>query len=600
MLKNIRNFCIIAHIDHGKSTLADRILEITGTIDPSKMQEQVLDKMDLERERGITIKSSPVRIHYKARNGENYILNLIDTPGHVDFSYEVSRSLVACEGVLLVVDASQGIEAQTLANFYLAKDLNLKIIPVINKIDLPGAEPERVKEQLKEILAIDTENVLMISAKKGVGIEEVMEAVVNRIPHPQGDAEKPLQALIFDSFYDSYKGVVCVFRIMQGRVKLNDSIKFFSGEKVFQINELGIFSPDMKQAQTLSAGEVGYLTAQIKNISDTRVGDTITLAQNPAESPLPGYKDIKPMVYCGLYPTDNNKYTLLREALGKLKLNDASLNFEPETSNALGFGFRCGFLGLLHMEIIQERLEREFGFELIATSPNVIYHVMTQDGEILDIDNPSKFPNVNDIAEVEEPMVKAAIFSPTQYMGVIMELCKSKRAELQKIEHLPDERIIIRQIMPLSEIIVDFFDLLKSQTKGYASLDYEFCGYKAAELLKMDILLNKKSVDALSCIVPKEKAVYIGKRVVERLKEVIPRQQYEVPIQAQVGGRIIARETVKAFRKDVIAKCYGGDITRKRKLLEKQKKGKQRMKAIGNIDIPQEAFLSAIGARKIK
>lgn len=600
MLKNIRNFCIIAHIDHGKSTLADRILEITGTIDASKMQEQVLDKMDLERERGITIKSSPVRIHYKARNGENYILNLIDTPGHVDFSYEVSRSLVACEGVLLVVDASQGIEAQTLANFYLAKDLNLKIIPVINKIDLPGAEPERVKEQLEDILGIDTENVLMISAKKGIGIEEVMEAVVNRIPHPQGDAEKPLQALIFDSFYDSYKGVVCVFRIMHGRVKLNDNIKFFSGDKIFQINELGIFSPDMKQTQTLSAGEVGYLTAQIKNISDTRVGDTITLANNPADGPLPGYKDIKPMVYCGLYPTDNNKYTLLREALGKLKLNDASLNFEPETSNALGFGFRCGFLGLLHMEIIQERLEREFGFELIATSPNVIYHVMTQDGEISEIDNPSKFPDVNDIAEVEEPIVKATIFSPTQYMGVIMELCKSKRAELQKIEHLPDERIIIHQIMPLSEIIVDFFDLLKSQTKGYASLDYEFCGYKQGELLKMDILLNKKSVDALSCIVPKEKAVYIAKRVVERLKEVIPRQQYEVPIQAQVAGRIIARETVKAFRKDVIAKCYGGDITRKRKLLEKQKKGKQRMKAIGNIDIPQEAFLSAIGARKIR
>lgn len=599
MQKNIRNFCIIAHIDHGKSTLADRILEITGAIDPSKMKEQVLDKMDLERERGITIKASPVKINYKAEDGIDYTLNLIDTPGHVDFSYEVSRSLVACEGALLVVDASQGIEAQTLANFYLARELNLKIIPVINKIDLPCADPEKVKSEIKELFEFSEDETLMISAKRGIGIKEVMEAVVNKIPPPAGKSDQPLQALIFDSFYDSYKGVVCIFRIMNGEIALSDNIKFFSSEKIFQINELGIFTPDMKQVNKLFAGQVGYLTAQIKNISDTKVGDTITLAKNPAPEPLAGYKEIKPMVFCGLYPTDNNKYNLLRESLGKLKLNDASLYFEPETSNALGFGFRCGFLGLLHMEIIQERLEREFGFELIATSPNVVYHVLTQSGEFLEIDNPAKFPQIAKIAEVEEPIVKATIFSPIIYMGVIMDICRGKRGELQNIEHLPDERIIIHQIMPLGEIIVDFFDLLKSSTKGYASLDYEFYGYKKGDLLKLEILINKKPVDALSSIVPKEKAIYIGKKTVERLREVISRQQYEVSIQAQVAGRIIARETIKAFRKDVIAKCYGGDITRKRKLLEKQKKGKQRMKAIGNIDIPQEAFLSAIGARRI-
>ncbi|MFH1452815.1 MAG: translation elongation factor 4 [Armatimonadota bacterium] len=600
MLDKVRNFCIIAHIDHGKSTLADRILEMTGTIDPSKMKEQVLDKMDLERERGITIKSSPVRINYKGQDGVLYVLNLIDTPGHVDFTYEVSRSLVACEGVLLIIDASQGIEAQTLANFYLAKGLDLKIIPVLNKIDLPHANPERVLGEIEELLAIPREEALLISAKKGLGVNEVLEAVIKRIPPPQGSKDKPLRALIFDSQYDTYRGVVAIFRIVDGHIKFGDNVKFFFSGKTFQINELGIFSPDMTSVKELSAGDVGYLTAQIKNIEDTKVGDTITLAKNPAKEPLPGYKEIKPMVFCGLYPTDNRNYTLLRESLGKLKLNDASLYFEPETSGALGFGFRCGFLGLLHMEIIQERLEREFGFELIATAPNVIYHVMTKDGEFLEIDNPAKFPPTGDIDDVEEPVVKATVFTPAKYMGHVMELCKSKRGELQNIEHLTDNRVVIHQILPLSEIIVDFFDLLKSQTQGYASLDYEVCGYKKADLLKLEILIAGKPVDALSSIVHKEKAHYIAKATVERLRKVIPRQQYEVAIQAQVSGRIISRETVKAYRKSVLDKCYGGDITRKRKLLEKQKKGKKRMKSIGNIDIPQEAFLSAIGAKKLQ
>lgn len=600
MNSHIRNFCIIAHIDHGKSTLADRILEITGTIAPSKMKEQVLDKMDLERERGITIKSSPVKINYKAKDGKDYIFNLIDTPGHVDFSYEVSRSLVACEGALLVVDATQGVEAQTLANFYLAKDLNLKIIPVINKIDLPAADPEKVKGEIIELLGLGRDEILSISAKRGTGIEEVLEAVARKIPPPPGKSAEPLKALIFDSFYDTYRGVVCIFRIMQGQIKFADSVKFFSSGNSFQINELGIFTPDMKAVSKLCAGEVGYLTAQIKNIADTKVGDTITSEKNPADAPLPGYKEIKPMVYCGLYPTDNANYTLLREALSKLKLNDASLYFEPETSNALGFGFRCGFLGLLHMDIIQERLEREFGFELIATAPNVIYHVLDKKNEFLEIDNPALFPNLSDVSEVEEPVVKATIFTPTQFMGVVMDLCKNKRGLVEKMDYLADDRVVIHQVLPLSEIIIDFFDLLKTYTKGYASLDYEFCGYKAADLTKLEILIAGKPVDALSSIVHKDKAYYIAKNVVERLREVIPRQQYEVAIQAQVGGRIIARETIKAYRKDVISKCYGGDITRKRKLLEKQKKGKRRMKSIGNIDIPQEAFLSAIGARKIK
>lgn len=594
MIKKIRNFCIIAHIDHGKSTLADRLLELTGTIDPSKMVNQVLDKMDLERERGITIKSSPVRINYKSKDREDYILNLIDTPGHVDFTYEVSRSLVACEGALLIIDASQGIEAQTLANFYLAKDLNLKIIPVINKIDLPAADPEKVKKDIKELLGINPEEVLLISAKSGIGVEDVLEAVIHRIPPPQGRNDKPLKALIFDSYYNNYKGVVVIFRVVQGEINIGDVIKFFSRDKTFEVTELGFFNPDMKPTDRLSTGEVGYLTAQIKNIEDTKMGDTITLPKNPASEPLPGYKEIKPMVFCGLYPTENKNYTLLREALGKLKLNDASFTYEGETSNALGYGFRCGFLGLLHMEIIQERLEREFGIELIATAPNAIYHIHKKDGSILEIDNPSKFPSVQEIIATEEPFVKATVLTPAQFIGPIMELCQDKRGEFEKIEYLSGERSIIHTSLPLSEIIVDFFDLLKSKTRGYASLDFDFFGYKKSKLLKMEILLNGKPVDALSCIVHEEHAVELGQRIVSRLKEVIPRQQYELPVQAALGSKIIARETIKAFRKDVIGKCYGGDITRKRKLLEKQKKGKKRMKSIGNIQIPQEAFLSAV------
>ncbi|MBI2251619.1 MAG: elongation factor 4 [Armatimonadetes bacterium] len=594
MTEKIRNFCIIAHIDHGKSTLADRLLELTGTIDPSKMVNQVLDKMDLERERGITIKSSPVRIHYKSKDGEDYILNLIDTPGHVDFTYEVSRSLVACEGALLVIDASQGIEAQTLANFYLAKELNLKIIPVINKIDLPAADPEKIKKDIKELLDINPEEVLLISAKSGIGVEDVLEAVIHRIPPPAGRNNEPLKALIFDSYYNNYKGVVVVFRVMQGEINVGDTIKFFSNNKTFEVNELGFLTPDMTPASRLSTGEVGYLTAQIKNIKDTTMGDTVTLSKNPASEPLAGYKEIKPMVFCGLYPTENKNYTLLREALGKLKLNDASFTFEGETSNALGYGFRCGFLGLLHMEIIQERLEREFGIELIATAPNVIYHIHKKDGSVIEIDNPSKFPSALEIIAAREPFVKAALLTPAQFIGPVMELCQKKRGEFEKIEYLSNERSIIHTLLPLSEIIIDFFDLLKSKTKGYASLDYDFFGYKESKLLKMEILLNGKPVDALSCIVHGENAQELAQKIVSRLKEVIPRQQYELPVQAALGAKIIARETIKAFRKDVTKKCYGGDITRKRKLLENQKKGKKRMKSIGNIQIPQEAFLYAV------
>lgn len=600
MQDNIRNFCIIAHIDHGKSTLADRILELTGTVDLSKMQDQILDKMDIERERGITIKSSPVKINYKSINGGDYIFNLIDTPGHVDFTYEVSRSLVACEGALLVIDAVQGVEAQTLANFYLAKDLNLKIIPVINKIDLPSADPERICFEIKEVLGIEPAEAILVSAKKGVGITEVLEAVILRIPPPKGSSRNPLKALVFDSFYDTYKGVVAIFRITDGMVKRQDKIFLFSSNKKYEVNELGVFTPEMKIIDSLSAGEVGYLTAQIKNIEDIKVGDTITLADSPAKGPLPGYKEIKPMVFCGLYPIDSKNYTVLRESLAKLKLNDASFMFEVESSNALGFGFRCGFLGLLHMEIIQERLEREFGFELIATAPNVVYRVTKEDKSIVMIDNPAKFPSLNEILHIEEPFVKAAIFSPSAYTGTVMELCKSNRGQFDKIEYLSDDRVLMRHFLPLNEIIVDFFDILKSKTKGYASLDYELSGYRISDLSKMDLLINGKPVDALSSIVHRDFAFQNAKKFVEKLRQIIPRQQYEVSIQAEVAGRIIARETINAFRKDVTGKCYGGDITRKRKLLEKQKKGKKRMKSVGNIQIPQEAFLAAVGARKIK
>jgi GTP-binding protein LepA len=593
--KYIRNFCIIAHIDHGKSTLADRLLEKTGVLTSREMQEQVLDNMELERERGITIKAQAVRMVYKASDGHEYIYNLIDTPGHVDFNYEVSRSLAACEGAILVVDAAQGIEAQTLANVYLALDHNLEIMPVINKIDLPSAQPEEVKKEIEDVIGLDASGAPLVSAKNGINIDEVLEKVVNMIPCPDGDEDAPLRALIFDSFYDSYKGVIVYMRVKEGTVKTGDTIRMMYTKKEFLITELGYLRPGgLSPADELKAGDVGYIAASIKNVTDTRVGDTITLVGNPAKEPLAGYKKVNSMVFCGIYPADGSKYGDLRDALEKLQLNDASLSFEPESSVALGFGFRCGFLGLLHMEIIQERLEREYNFDLVTTAPSVIYKVTTTKGDVLSIDNPTNLPPLTEIDMMEEPIVKATIMVPTEYVGNIMELSQERRGVFKDMSYLDATRTMLTYEMPLNEIIYDFFDALKSRTKGYASFDYELIGYKESDLVKLDIMLNGEIVDALSFIVHREKSVARGRRMTEKLKDSIPRQMFEIPIQACIGGKIIARETVKAFRKDVLAKCYGGDITRKRKLLEKQKEGKKRMRQVGSVEVPQEAFMSVL------
>ncbi|WP_265442963.1 translation elongation factor 4 [Acetivibrio straminisolvens] len=593
--KKIRNFCIIAHIDHGKSTLADRLLEMTGVLTQREMEDQVLDTMEIERERGITIKAQAVRMVYKAKDGEEYILNLIDTPGHVDFNYEVSRSLAACEGAILVVDAAQGIEAQTLANVYLALEHNLEILPVINKIDLPSAQPDVVKKEIEDVIGLDASEAPLISAKNGINIEEVLESVVKNVPHPEGDENDSLRALIFDSYYDSYKGVIVYIRVKEGSLKLGDKVRMMYTNKEFMVTEVGYMKPGgLVPCSELSAGEVGYFAASIKNVKDTRVGDTVTLSDNPADEPLPGYKKVNPMVFCGIYPADGSKYGDLRDALEKLQLNDASLTFEPESSVALGFGFRCGFLGLLHMEIIQERLEREYDFDLVTTAPSVIYKVTKTDGEMLYIDNPTNLPPTAEIEIMEEPIVKATIMSPTEFVGNIMELSQERRGIYKDMTYIDEERVMLTYEMPLNEIIYDFFDALKSRTRGYASLDYEILGYRESDLVKLDIMLNGEIVDALSFIVHKDKAYARGRRIAEKLKETIPRQQFEIPIQACIGGKIIARETVKAYRKDVLAKCYGGDITRKKKLLEKQKEGKKRMRQIGSVEVPQEAFMSVL------
>ena len=590
----IRNFSIIAHIDHGKSTLADRILEQTNTVSSREMQEQLLDSMDLERERGITIKLNAVELHYTANDGQNYIFHLIDTPGHVDFTYEVSRSLAACEGAVLVVDAAQGIEAQTLANVYLALDNDLEILPVINKIDLPAADPERVRKEIEDVIGIDAEDAVLASAKTGIGISEILEQIVTNVPAPSGDLDAPLKALIFDSVYDSYRGVVLNVRITDGIVRPGDKIQLMSNGKTFDVTEVGVFSPKAVQRDYLMVGDVGYITASIKSVQDTRVGDTVTLANNPAEEALDGYRKMNPMVFCGLYPIDTSRYNDLREALEKLQLNDAALQFEPETSQALGFGFRCGFLGLLHMDVVQERLEREFNLELITTAPSVIYHVNLTDGTQLVVDNPSDFPDPSKIQNVEEPFVKANIMVPNEYVGAVMELSQRKRGEFITMDYLDDYRVNVVYNIPLSEIVFDFFDKLKSSTKGYASLDYEMADYRESRLVKMDILLNAEKVDALSFIVHREFAQERGRAIVDKLKTLIPRQQFEVPIQATIGTKIVARTDIKALRKNVLAKCYGGDVSRKRKLLEKQKEGKKRMKQIGSVEVPQEAFMAVL------
>lgn len=592
--EQIRNFSIIAHIDHGKSTLADRILEMTHTVTSREMQDQLLDSMDLERERGITIKLNAVELNYTAKNGETYIFHLIDTPGHVDFTYEVSRSLAACEGAVLVVDAAQGIEAQTLANVYLALDNDLEILPVINKIDLPAADPERVRQEIEDVIGIDASEALLASAKSGIGIEDILEQIVEYVPAPSGDLDAPLKALIFDSIYDSYRGVVLNVRITDGMVKPGDKIKLMSNGKTFDVTEVGVFSPKAVARDFLMVGDVGYITASIKTVQDTRVGDTVTLADNPAAEALPGYRKMNPMVYCGLYPIDTSRYNDLREALEKLQLNDAALQFEPETSQALGFGFRCGFLGLLHMDVVQERLEREFNLELITTAPSVIYHVNKTDGTTATVDNPADFPEPVTIQDVEEPFVKAQIMVPNDFVGAVMELSQRKRGEFITMDYLDDYRVNVVYNIPLSEIVFDFFDKLKSSTKGYASLDYEMSGYQKSKLVKMDILLNGEKVDALSFIVHRDFAYERGKAIVEKLKKLIPRQQFEVPIQAAIGQKIVARSDIKALRKNVLAKCYGGDVSRKRKLLEKQKEGKKRMKQIGSVEVPQEAFMAVL------
>ncbi|MEZ0480524.1 translation elongation factor 4 [Planococcus sp. SSTMD024] len=592
--QKIRNFSIIAHIDHGKSTLADRILERTNALTAREMKSQLLDSMDLERERGITIKLNAVQLNYTAKDGETYIMHLIDTPGHVDFTYEVSRSLAACEGAVLVVDAAQGIEAQTLANVYLALDNDLEILPVINKIDLPAADPERVRQEVEDVIGLDASEAVLASAKAGIGIEEILEQIVEKVPAPTGDPSAPLKAMIFDSLYDPYRGVVAYIRIMEGTVKPGDKIKMMASGKEFDVVEAGVFTPKVTLRDELTVGDVGFLTASIKNVADSRVGDTITLADNPAQEALPGYRRLNPMVYCGMYPIDTSKYNDLRDALEKLELNDAALQFEPESSQALGFGYRCGFLGLLHMEIIQERIEREFNIDLITTAPSVIYHVHMTDGEVLNIDNPAMMPDPQKIEYVEEPYVKATVMVPNDFVGAVMEICQQKRGNFMTMDYLDNSRVSIIYELPLAEIVYDFFDQLKSGTKGYASFDYELIGYKDSKLVKMDILLNAEKVDALSFIVHKDFAYERGKVIVDKLKTLIPRQQFEVPIQAAIGQKIVARQTISAIRKNVLAKCYGGDISRKRKLLDKQKEGKKRMKQVGSVEVPQEAFMAVL------
>ncbi len=592
--KNIRNFCIIAHIDHGKSTLADRLIEMTGQVSKRDMEDQLLDNMDLERERGITIKLTPVRMFYTAKDGQEYVFNLIDTPGHVDFTYEVSRSLAACEGAILIVDASQGVEAQTLANVYLALENNLEILPVINKMDLPSARPDEVKKEIEDVIGLDTADSPLISAKTGLNVADVLEYIVKAVPAPNGDPDAPLKALIFDSYYDNFKGVICFVRIKDGSVKVGDKIKTFKSDKIFDVTEVGVFSPRLLKTDELTAGEVGYIAASIKDIQDVHVGDTITGYYNPAPEPLPGYKEALPVVFSGVYPLDGSKFPDLKDALLKLKLNDAALEFEADNSQALGFGFRCGFLGLLHMEIIQERIEREFNLDIVTTAPSVSYKVYKTDGTMEVVNNPTHLPPVTEIEKMEEPVINASIFTPPEFVGPIMELCMNKRGVYKDLIYLEKTRVQLKYVLPLNEIVYDFFDTLKSKTKGYASFDYEIAGYQESKLVKLDMMLNGEICDALSCIVHADKAYERGRAMAERLKEVIPRQMFEVPVQACIGGKIIARETVKAYRKDVLAKCYGGDVTRKKKLLEKQKEGKKKMRRIGSVDIPSEAFIEIL------
>ncbi len=590
----IRNFCIIAHIDHGKSTLADRLLEFTGTLTKREMAEQVLDQMDLEREKGITIKAQAVRMRYRARDGQEYELNLIDTPGHVDFTYEVSRSLAACEGALLVVDATQGIEAQTLANLYLAVEADLTIIPVVNKIDLASADPERVSQEIVDVIGLSKDEIIRASAKEGIGTEDILEAIVQRIPPPKGDAGRPLRALVFDSHYDAYKGVIAYVRLIDGAIQPTDRLLLMATGSTAEVLEVGYFNPHLAPAASLTAGEVGYVATGLKNVKDCRVGDTITLASQPADEALPGYRPAKPMVFAGIYPVDGNDYPLLRDALDRLKLNDASLVYEPENSVALGFGFRCGFLGLLHMEIIQERLEREYDLDILATAPSVEYLITKQDGSVLAVDNPAQLPSMGEVLKIEEPWMDISIFSPSRYIGTLMDLVTSRRGVFKDMKYIEEDRVHLTYQMPLAELIIDFYDQLKSRTQGYASLDYNFADYREADLVKLDLLVAGEPVDALSLITHRDKAYHIGRALVERLRELIPRQLFEVPIQAAIGQRVIARETVKALRKNVLAKCYGGDVTRKRKLLEKQKEGKKRLKRVGNVEIPQEAFMAML------
>ena len=593
-VSRLRNFCIIAHIDHGKSTLADRLLQDTGTVADRDMQEQFLDNMDLERERGITIKLQAARMNYTAADGEEYVLNLIDTPGHVDFSYEVSRSLQACEGALLVVDASQGVEAQTLANVYLALGNDLEIIPVLNKIDLPGADAERISTEIEEIIGLDTSNAIHCSAKTGLGVPEILQAIVDRVPPPPDTTEEPLKALIFDSYYDPYRGVIVYFRVVSGRLTKKDKVLLMASKKTYELDEIGVMSPDQKQVDELHAGEVGYLAASIKAVADARVGDTITLASAPAEEPLPGYTEAKPMVFCGLFPTDADQYPDLREALDKLKLSDAALQYEPETSSAMGFGFRCGFLGLLHMEIVQERLEREYNLDLIVTAPSVIYKVNMADGSTVMVDNPATLPDPQARESIEEPYVKMEIYAPNSFNGTLMELCQERRGTFIDMKYITTDRVTLQYELPLAEVVTDFFDQMKSRTKGYASMEYSLIGYRQNVLVRLDVLINGEKADPLTTIVHRDKAYGVGKGLVEKLKELIPRQQFKIPLQASIGSRIIASESISAMRKDVLAKCYGGDISRKKKLLKKQAKGKKRMKAMGKVDVPQEAFMAVL------